>query len=469
MFKQLRSDAGLLRCVFDLLLTELALCLVSLVPALGWVEHPALAGVTLFPVTVYLLVALIWPTIFFVRSIYAPNNRRAVDEAQNVAVATAYATLILAGLLFFLGPQISRLQILFFAVLDVGLLVASRLAVRLYRRARAQPRYTPRRVLILGAGALGRDVIRMIQKYRWAGLEPVGFLDDEVPIGTEVEGCPVLGVLAGVAQQVASTRADEVVVALPLHSYARFLELLPGLQELPTHVHVIPDHVKSVLFRSRIEEFAGVPMITLDKYGLTALERQVKRALDLVVGSCLFVLASPLLLLTAVVIRLDSPGPVFLRQQRVGEKGQEFAMFKFRSMVDGADERRNEVMVWTEDGDFLFKHRDDPRITRVGRFIRRTSIDELPQLVNVIKGEMSLVGPRPELPWIVEHYEAWQWRRLAVPQGMTGWWQINGRSDKPMHLHTEEDLYYIQNYSLLLDMQIMWKTIGAVVKGQGAY
>ena len=138
-------------------------------------------------------------------------------------------------------------------------------------------------------------------------------------------------------------------------------------------------------------------------------------------------------------------------------------------MVTNAEGRQAEVIEQTADGRIIHKKKDDPRVTRVGRFIRATSIDELPQLFNVLRGEMSLVGPRPELPWLVERYEPWQRKRFAVPQGITGWWQVNGRADKLMHEHTEDDLYYIQNYSLLLDLEILWKTIGAVIKKTGAY
>ena len=138
-------------------------------------------------------------------------------------------------------------------------------------------------------------------------------------------------------------------------------------------------------------------------------------------------------------------------------------------MYVDAERRLHEVIQRDEEGRILYKRRDDPRVTRVGRFLRRTSLDELPQLFNVVKGEMSLVGPRPELPWLVHQYESWQHKRFAVPPGITGWWQVNGRSDRAMHLHTEDDLYYIQHYSPLLDLRILWKTIGVVLRGRGAY
>jgi lipopolysaccharide/colanic/teichoic acid biosynthesis glycosyltransferase len=198
-------------------------------------------------------------------------------------------------------------------------------------------------------------------------------------------------------------------------------------------------------------------------------QRRLKRALDLLVGLPSLIVALPFLVAIALAVQLDSPGPAIYRQRRVGELGQLFWMYKFRSMVLGADEQEEDLIQFTTDGQFLFKLPDDPRITRVGRLLRRFSLDELPQMVNVIRGEMSLVGPRPELPWITDYYEPWQWQRVTVPQGVTGWWQVNGRSDKPMHIHTEYDLFYIEHYSLWLDIKILWKTIGAVLRGQGAY
>jgi len=199
------------------------------------------------------------------------------------------------------------------------------------------------------------------------------------------------------------------------------------------------------------------------------LQQTVKRGFDLVIGGLSTLLALPLMVIMAILIKLDSPGPIFYTPDRVGQNGRIFKMYKFRSMVVDADERRQEVITYTEDGKPIHKQAEDPRVTRVGKFIRRASLDELPQLLNVLKGEMSLVGPRPEMPWLVDLYEPWQYKRFAVPQGITGWWQINGRSSKPMHLHVEEDLYYIQNYSLLLDIIILWKTLGAVLKRRGAF
>jgi exopolysaccharide biosynthesis polyprenyl glycosylphosphotransferase len=210
-------------------------------------------------------------------------------------------------------------------------------------------------------------------------------------------------------------------------------------------------------------------MINLRDPALNDVQRLMKRAFDLTIAGGVLLITVPFMALISLLIKLDSSGPVIFRQQRVGENGRLFSMYKFRSMVENAEELQDQVSQITEDGKLLFKKADDPRITRIGRFLRHTSLDELPQLLNVVKGDMSLVGPRPELPFLVGQYEPWQHKRFAVPQGMTGWWQINGRADKPLHLHTEDDLYYVQNYSLWMDIYILLKTPWVVIRGKGAY
>jgi exopolysaccharide biosynthesis polyprenyl glycosylphosphotransferase len=471
MAKRSRANYALLRFVLDIALTELALFLAGSLQLL--VPHlKPFAGelVSSGPTPgVYLLVVLVWGAAFLLQSIYVPRDLRAVDDAQAIFVAVTLATLTLTGLLFFLAPTISRLQILIFYALTVVFLIGSRLIIRLALKLGGRPRYAPRRVLILGAGDTGCDVCRMISNHQWAGLDIAGFLDDDIPAQNQVEGYTVLGKIAELDEHVRALGIDEVVVALPLHAYDRFFRLIGELQKLPAKVRIVPDHIKMTLFRSQVEELAGVPMITIQRPVLTPFERQIKRAFDLILGTIAFLLISPLLIVVAVAVRLDSPGPVLFRQQRVGENARIFWMYKFRSMVQDAEKQQVKAMRIREDGKMLYKHPDDPRVTRVGKFIRRTSVDEFPQLFNVLKGEMSLVGPRPELPWLVERYEPWQWQRFSVPQGITGWWQVNGRSDKPMYLYTEEDLFYIQNYSFLLDIQILWRTVGAVVKSKGAF
>lgn len=197
--------------------------------------------------------------------------------------------------------------------------------------------------------------------------------------------------------------------------------------------------------------------------------RMIKRLGDIILSSSLLLLLSPLMMLIAVAIWIESGGPILFNQERVGQNRRRFKMHKFRSMVQNAEALQHQVNKVDAHGNVIHKQKNDPRITRVGRFIRKTSLDELPQLFNVLKGEMSLVGPRPEMPWMLDQYEEWQMRRFDVPGGITGWWQVNGRSDKPMHLNTHEDLYYIDNYSLWLDFLIVIRTPFAILMGKGAY
>lgn len=200
-------------------------------------------------------------------------------------------------------------------------------------------------------------------------------------------------------------------------------------------------------------------------------QRFIKRLFDLAAAILLLLFLAPLMLVIAWLIKYDSPGPIFFRQQRVGEGGRLFWMVKFRSMVDGAEQEEIRLLQKTAGGLPVFtKIPYDSRITSLGRFLRRTSLDELPQLFNVLKGEMSLVGPRPELPGLVTLYEPWQYQRLDVPQGMTGWWQVNGRMERAdPQQRVEDDLFYIRNYSFWLDVRILAKTVQVVIRGEGAY
>ena len=213
----------------------------------------------------------------------------------------------------------------------------------------------------------------------------------------------------------------------------------------------------------------GIPMFDLRAPALSEVQRLIKRAFDIVLSLLALIPILPLMAIISLVILLDDGRPIFFRQKRVGENGRLFAMYKFRSMVKNAEQLQSQVEQKDENGNIIHKRRDDPRVTRVGRLLRRFSLDELPQIFNVLRGTLSLVGPRPELPYLVEKYQPWQRKRFAVPQGMTGWWQIHGRSDKPMHLHTEDDLYYVQNYSIWLDIQILIRTFWIIVRGKGAY
>lgn len=195
----------------------------------------------------------------------------------------------------------------------------------------------------------------------------------------------------------------------------------------------------------------------------------LKRVFDILFGLFALTFALPLMALSALLVFLEDGRPIIFRQKRVGKNGRLFEMLKIRTMIKDAEQLQSQVEKRDLDGNLIYKAKNDPRVTRVGRLLRRFSLDELPQLFQVLAGTMSLVGPRPELPNLVENYQSWQRKRFAVLPGMTGWWQVTGRSDKPMHLHTEDDLYYIQNYSIWLDLEIILRTIWVVLIGKGAY
>lgn len=423
------------------------------------------------PVAVYAAAMVIWGIDFILFSVYDRRRLlRIVDEAQLVTAAVAMSNLVLAGLLYLTYRDVPRLLFVYFVVLDVFFLLMLRITLRIGFRIAGARRMQEVRVLIVGAGKVGRQVAQEIQTQSWTGLTLIGYLDDDLTKqGNVLDGVPVLGTLAAANRLVQSQRIDEVILALPLRAHGPLEDLVFALQTLPVRVRVVPDFFDLAIFRATIDDFGGIPLIGLRDPAIDGYNRAIKRAFDLLIAVFGLLIIWPLLLLVAIAIKLDSPGPVLFRQQRVGENARLFTMIKFRSMVVDAEKRQAEVLKTVDDGVIMHKTANDPRITRVGHFIRRTSLDELPQLFNVLKGDMSLVGPRPELPFLVERYERWQRQRFAVPPGMTGWWQVNGRSDKLMHLHTEDDLYYIRNYSPLLDLQILWRTIAVVLRGRGAY
>ncbi len=420
---------------------------------------------------VYLVISVLWGITFLVLSVYDPKKiYRAIDEFQIVTLATVASALLFAGLLFLTKRDFSRWVFVIFVTLDMVFLLGWRILARIVFRVGRMP-VADRQVLIVGSGEAGQRVGQMIQEYRAMGLNLTGFLGDAPENGSNPDEfvIHVLGRVEDVREVVKEQSIHDVVIALPQREYAQINELVLALHDLPVQVRVVPDYFSLALYRATVEDFGGLPMINLRDPALNEVQRLVKRIFDLVIaGTLIAILALPMALIT-LLIKLDSPGTTFFRQQRVGENGRLFSMYKFRSMIPDADKLIDEMTEISEDGHLLFKKENDPRVTRVGRFLRHTSMDELPQLFNVIKGDMSLVGPRPELPWLVGQYEPWQHKRLAVPQGMTGWWQINGRADKPLHLHTEEDLYYVQNYSLWMDIYILFKTPWVVVRGKGAY
>lgn len=417
------------------------------------------------PATIPFAAAVLWVIVFLVASVYDPKHMyRVIDELQTVSLANGQAALLFAGLLYLFFRDFSRWLFVIFVAFNLLFLVGWRLFVRLLFRLGSLPT-TTRRILIVGAGKVGRNVGQMILKNAWPGLQLTGYLDDMQSVSGL--NAPVLGEVEEARHIIEQLGITDVVIALPQRAYGKVNKLALELHDLPVNVRVVPDYFSLVLYRAAIGEFGGLPMISLRDPALNDVQRLVKRLFDLCLATLLFLAVLPVMVVVGVAIWLDSPGNIFFKQQRVGENGQIFRMYKFRTMIPNA-EAVQMAFVGSE-GKIVHKRPDDPRVTRIGRFLRRTSLDELPQLLNVIKGDMSLVGPRPELPWLMNQYAPWQRKRFAVPQGMTGWWQVNGRADKPMHLYADDDLYYVQNYSLWMDIYILLKTPWVVMRGKGAY
>ncbi len=464
MLKRFSANYMAVLFLVDGILFQVSLALALVTAGLAWNRFPDVRG----------WIALFWCIAFLILDVYNPHKGlRWTQEYQRVLLAHMAGILMLAGTLFLLDIALSRQVFLIHGLISTGLIFGYRSLLRAwyrYHRRRNERLADVHRVLVINGGDVGLNFAREFRNMGWDGMQIVGFLDDDRAAARVPElDLPVLGPLDRVRSVVERFQVKSVVIALPRWEYRRIAILVTELSDLPVWVYVVPDYFELAFFNFTVGSLGGIPVIGLREPAIDGFQRMVKRIADLVLGSLLVVLCLPILLVVSVAIKLEDGGAVFYFTERVGENQRIFRMLKFRSMVMNASARQEEVNQYDDAGNLIHKRVDDPRVTRVGKWIRRHSVDELPNLWNVLKGEMSLVGPRPELPWLVERYEPWQLKRFVVPQGMTGWWQVTGRSDKPMHLHTDDDIYYIQNYSLWLDIQILWRTIAVVIRGEGAY
>ncbi|MCX7938595.1 MAG: sugar transferase [Thermoflexales bacterium] len=456
MMSPTRPSQLLSALAVDVLLTLAALSLASELRPLLPIGRPLKAAWLDWPV--YLLAALIWSFTLAHQGLYTTCNAALRAELRTLATSITTALLLFAGALYLSFREISRLQFLLFGALDFAFLTTAHF-LRWAMQKRSKARWS---VIIVGATPAGRAIAQQLQAGAPRMVQVIGFVDDTLSPNTCPDGLPVLGANDELPQLIKEREVAEVIIALPRSAHEQLLKLVTELETLPVQISLVPDVLDLAWFTTHVENVNGVPLLRLRHSPLDdGLTRVVKRLMDLVIASVMVILTAPIMVLLALLIRLDSPGPALIKQQRVGEGGRLFEMYKFRTMHANAPQQLG-------DG-FPYKRPDDPRVTRLGRILRRYSLDELPQLFNVLKGEMSLVGPRPELPWLVERYQPWQRRRFAVPPGMTGWWQINGRSERPMHEHVEDDLYYIRNYSLWLDLFILLRTVPAVLSGRGAF
>jgi exopolysaccharide biosynthesis polyprenyl glycosylphosphotransferase len=416
------------------------------------------------------IVTIVFPLAFAVQGLYRirPASSR-TEEWVSVAFGSVVATIVLSGILLWVRPAsshivpYSRATLALFMVCAMVISIVGRSIVRAVVGRRHRAGKDLDRVLIAGSGELARAVLQRMTAHRdQLGFVIAGYLSN----GDEEDHLPELrrlGTIQDVEAVVSAHAIDHVFVALPHASSKAMMDLLDRLVRSCVSIHVVPDLLQFMVLRSRVEDLDGLPTINLSETALEGSGRFVKRLFDLVIAALATVVLSPVMLLVAIAIWLEDGAPIFYRQIRMGLDGKPFEIVKFRSMRVGAE--IDTGAVWAE--------KDDPRRTRVGRFIRAWSLDELPQLWNVLVGEMSVIGPRPERPEFVEQFRAefpHYMLRHKVRAGMTGWAQVHGwRGNTSIRMRIEHDLYYIENWSLLLDVKILFMTVLHGLRHENAY
>ena len=339
---------------------------------------------------------------------------------------------------------------------------------RLRRRGKLQ-----RPTLIVGSNPEAADLIRIVMSDPGNGLVVVGCLASSQAERLELDYCsdtvPVLGHARELPEIIQAHGIDTIIIASTAFDHEVIARIIGELRGLTVDIHISSGLFEVLTTRVLVRELSGVPVMTVKGVSLSASNLRTKRAFDLVIAGMFFLLGMPVWLLLALAIKFDSRGPVFYQQPRIGQHGDEFGMLKFRSMSIDADVRRAELAEHNEASGPLFKMKDDPRVTRVGKWMRKLSIDEFPQIINVLRGEMSLVGPRPPLPREVVEYTDHHWRRMEVPPGMTGLWQVSGRSALTFEEMVRLDLFYIENWSVGFDLSLILRTVPAVLLARGAY
>jgi exopolysaccharide biosynthesis polyprenyl glycosylphosphotransferase len=424
-----------------------------------------------FSVFAPLLIGLIpatWLT-FAVSGLY--RQRRGTEWFDDIAAvfkSTSLTTMALfAGVSLLRYPATSRLTFILAWLLGFFCVVAGRAIVQLVATLLHRRGIGVERVLVVGGNNLGRIIMQSLATRAHLGYQVVGFVDDDR--ASDFGRFRHLGGLDDVEQIATDERIDHVIVALPSASHAAILRIVDHCRQGRVSFKLVPDLYEMSLNRVDVDTVSGIPLIGLKDVSILGWNALTKRALDVFLSGLALLLLSPILAIVALLIRLESPGPVLYRHTRIGKNRQPFTMFKFRSMRQNADRERTALLTEVDGDRRLFKDRKDPRRTRVGAFIRRWSMDELPQFWNVLIGDMSVVGPRPQIPPEVASYEDWHYKRLAVSPGLTGLWQVSGRSELTFDEMVIYDIYYIENWSLGLDFRILLRTLPAVLQGRGAF
>jgi exopolysaccharide biosynthesis polyprenyl glycosylphosphotransferase len=424
-------------------------------------------------VGLFLLTLPVWVLLAKLYGLYdrdeSRTDHRTVDDLGGVFHLTTVGTWVVfagARVTNFAHPYLVRI-VVFWAVAIGAIVVTRTIARRICRQHSSYLQNT----IVVGTGREGRLIAQRLEQHPEFGLRLVGFVDSGTgPTVAGVEHVPVLGMLDDLPWLVRARDVDRVIMGFPNADYRDVLRQIRELNAIGVQVDVIPRFPELIGPEVDVHTAGGITLWSLRPFRLSRSSRALKRTADLILASLGLLLLAPVFAVIAILVKLESPGPVFFRQERILDGRRTFRMWKFRTMVADADERKHEfahLNVHAQDGGDgkMFKIPNDPRITRVGRLLRRYSIDELPQLLNVLAGEMSLVGPRPLIPEEHAFVTAWRRRRLELKPGVTGLWQVNGRSNLPFEEMVALDYRYVTNWSPWLDLALMLKTVPLVLRG----
>ncbi len=446
-----------------LMLSDYAICFLSLCAAyyirtnlIPYPEHFS------FPLNAYLVLAAVLPFVLIIanwqQGLYRVRSS-STDFHHTIRIIKAHLVLAMTTMTGFYLLKLSYSRLTLFLFLGISLIVIScsrwafrKLWIQVLKRGINQSR-----VLIVGIGETSQLLMDKLLKFPELGYKVVGLVAENGTQG-ELRGIPVLGNYQDIPDVALKKHIHEVIIADPLVSREKTLELILQIGQLNLPVKIVSNLYEIITTRTELNGFADIPIIEIPTPRTQRFRNLTKNVLEYILTVMLFLISLPVWILIWSAIRLTSRGPAIFRQERIGKDGTPFKIYKFRTMYHHVNNYEEAP-----------RDKKDPRITKVGRWVRRTSLDELPQLLNILRGEMSLVGPRPEMPFIVSQYNDWQRIRLSIKPGLTGLWQILGRKDLFLHENLEYDFFYIKNQSLLLDLIILLKTIPAVLKGKGAY
>lgn len=418
-----------------------------------------------------LLLAFVTGFVSFYGGYKSPHQSTLPIYAWSLCRAMALTVGAVLVILFFMRIQnVSRLVIVIFSATEFLVLVGIRYFVIQYYRESIRKGWNILHVLIIGSRDRAKELTRALRKQSMWGIEIIGYLDpDPRVVGGNVDGIPIIGSVGDITKCLKSNVIDEVIIAIPRSLLTDVEPLVEACEEEGIPLRFMADVFNVQVARVSLTQAGNIPLLTLEPVAQDEDQLFFKRIFDITLVLLGMPFALPIMAVTAILIKLDSPGPIFFVQQRVGLRKHLFPMFKFRSMYRDAEERLKEIEHLNEAEGPIFKMTRDPRVTRVGRFIRKTSIDELPQLFNVLRGEMSLVGPRPMSIRDVDLFDKGiQRKRFSVKPGITCLWQISGRSNLPFSKWLDLDLQYIENWSFVLDLKILLRTPVAVWKSDGA-